>query len=50
MQDIVRQAAQWFEKVAEFEQGQKRSCQHHMTGKRKAATVVFSQHHHDKMA
>jgi len=42
-------AAQWFGNVAEFEQGQNRSCQHHMTGKQRVATAVFSQHHHNKM-
>jgi len=26
-----------------------RCCQHHMTGKQRVATAVFSQHHHDKM-
>ena len=41
--------AQWFGNVAEFEQGQNRCCQHHMTGKQRVATAVFSQHHHDKM-
>jgi len=42
-------AAQWFGNVAEFEQGQNRCCQRHMTGKQRVATAVFSQHHHDKM-
>jgi len=35
-------AAQWFGNVAEFEQGQNRCCQHHMPGKQRVATVVFS--------
>jgi len=34
--------------VAEFEQGQNRCCQHHMTGKQRVATAVFSQHHHER--
>ena len=38
------QAAQWFGNVAEFEQGQNRCCQHHMKGKQRVATAVFSQH------
>ena len=42
-------APQWFGNVAEFEQGQYRCCQHHMTGKQRVATAVFSQHHHEKM-
>jgi len=37
-------AAQWFGNVAEFEQGQNRCCQHHMKGKQRVATAVFSQH------
>ena len=36
------QAAQWFEKVAELEQAQNRCFQHHMTGKQRVATAVFS--------
>ena len=36
------QAAQWLEKVAELEQAQNRCCQHHMTGKQRVATAVFS--------
>ena len=36
------QAAQWFEKVAELEQTQNRCCQHHLTGKQRVATAVFS--------
>jgi len=40
-------AAQWFGNVAEFEQGQNRRCQHHMTGKQRVTTAVFSQHHHE---
>ena len=36
------QAAQWFGNVAEFEQGQSRCCLHHMTGKQRVATAVFS--------
>jgi len=40
------QAAQWFGNAAEFEQGQNRCCcQHHMIGKQRVATAVFSQHH-----
>jgi len=31
MQDIVGRT--WFGNIAEFEQGQNRCCQHHMTGK-----------------
>jgi len=43
MQDVVgveERAAQWFGKVAEFEQGQNGCCQHHMTGKQRVATAV----------
>jgi len=43
MQDIVEveeRAAQWFGKVAEFEQGQNRCRQHCMTGKQRVATAV----------
>ena len=32
---MCEQAAQWFGKVAEFEQGQTRCRQHHMTGKQR---------------
>jgi len=32
----------WFGNVAEFEQGQNRCCQHHMAGKQRVATAVFS--------
>ena len=35
--------------VAEFEQGQNRCCQHHMTGKQRVAAAVFSHHHHEKV-
>jgi len=35
------QAAQWFGKVDEFEQGQNICCQHYLTGKL-VATAVFS--------
>ena len=42
-------AAKFFGNFAEFEQSQNRCCRHHMTGKQRVATAVFSQCHHKKM-
>jgi len=47
--DERKRAAQWFGNFAEFEQGQNRCCQHHMTSKQRVVTAVFSQYHHKKM-
>jgi len=47
--DECERATLWFGNVAEFEQGQHRCCRHHMTGKQRVATTVFSQHHHENM-
>jgi len=44
MQDIVgkcERAAQWFGKVAKFEQGQTRCCQHRMTGKQNSTSTIM---------